>query len=74
MSLQEQRKKAGLSQSELAALSGVNVRMIQKYEQGSNDIDKALLSTICSLALATDSKIYDILQDNDLKIRLRKII
>ena len=44
------RLKAGLSQSQLAEISGVNVRMVQYYEQGASDINKIAL--IKGLALA----------------------
>lgn len=39
--LKKMRKKNGLSQSDLAAASGIPVRTIQQYEQGQKDIGKA---------------------------------
>ena len=44
------RAAAGLSQSELAERSGVNIRNIQQYEQRSNDINRAQASTLRALA------------------------
>ena len=38
MGLKAEREKRNFSQSELSKLSGVNVRMIQDYEQGRKDI------------------------------------
>ena len=46
-SLQEQ---AGLSQRDLAEISGVPVRTIQQYEQQQKDIRKAAYETVCRLA------------------------
>lgn len=70
--LQEQRKKACLSQSELAAASGVKLRMIQHYERGYRDINGARLETLCNLAIAMNCKVCDIITDENLKIKLKK--
>lgn len=56
------RTKAGLSQSKLAELSGVNVRMIQHYEQGAKDINKAQADTILTLAKALNCNMEDLLE------------
>lgn len=60
--LKKKRTDAGLSQSDLAYLSEVNVRMIQYYEQGRNDINKAEAGTVYLLAVALGCKVEDILQ------------
>ncbi|MBQ9043085.1 MAG: helix-turn-helix transcriptional regulator [Eggerthellaceae bacterium] len=44
--------ETGLSQEELAAISGVSVRTIQEYEQRRKDINKAQLQTAMALAQA----------------------
>ena len=44
------RRAAGYSQSELSRLSGVNIRNIQLYEQGVQDINRASAATLASLA------------------------
>ena len=44
------RKTAGLSQSELAQMTGMNIRNIQQYEQGVNDIHKAGFDKVEALA------------------------
>lgn len=41
-----------MSQSELAAASGVNFKTLQDYEQGRRDINKASISTVLKLANA----------------------
>ena len=53
--LQNTRLAAGLSQSQLAAATGLNVRTLQCYEQGAKDINNAKLSTAWSAALASCS-------------------
>lgn len=60
--LQDIRKANGLSQSKLAEKSGVNFRMIQNYEQGFKDINKAQAITLYKLAQALDCTIEDLLE------------
>ena len=58
--LKEIRKASGLSQSGLSESSGVNVRMIQHYEQGIKDINKANGETLYKLSKALNCKIEEI--------------
>lgn len=51
----------GISQKILSDRSGVNLRMIQNYEQGTKDIKKASIVTIKSLAVALDCSIDDLM-------------
>ena len=51
-----------ISQKTLSELSGVNLRMIQNYEQGTKDIKKASIVTIKSLAVALDCSIDDLME------------
>ena len=60
--LKKMRECRGLSQSELAKLSGVNLRSIQMYEQGNNDIDKAQGSTIYRLSHVIGCRMEDLLE------------
>lgn len=55
------RERRQLSQSELANLSGVSVRMIQAYEQGAKDINKAQVITVLKLAEALRCNVYEII-------------
>lgn len=48
------RAYANLSQAMLAERSGVNIRIIQSYEQGLRDIGKAQFSTVVKLAEALE--------------------
>lgn len=50
VSIKELRKLNGLSQQELADKSGVSLRMIRAYEQGSQRIGKAEAASVLSLA------------------------
>lgn len=56
------RKAAGLSQSKLAEISGVNLRMIQYYEQGAKDINKAEVLTVYRLAQALNCTVEDLIE------------
>lgn len=58
------REASGLSQSKLAEASGVNVRMIQYYEQGVKDINSAAALTVNKLAQALDCTVEDLLETN----------
>ena len=60
--LQMLRKNSGYSQRELAELSGVNVRMIQQYEIGAKDINKAAGTTLLTLARILGCEVDDLLE------------
>lgn len=60
--LQEIRKSKGLSQSKLSEISEVNVRMIQFYEQGVKDINKASAYTVYKMANALDVYVEDLIE------------
>lgn len=62
MNLKRLRSEAGISQSKLSDLSGVNLQMIQKYEQGVKDINKAQGDTLYKLAQALNCKLEDLLE------------
>ena len=56
------RTYANLSQSMLAEKSGINIRIIQSYEQGMRDINKAQFSTIIKLAKALNCEPIELLE------------
>ena len=58
------RKDRGLTQTQLSEISGINVRMIQHYEQGFKDINQASAITVYNLSRSLDCKIEDLLQLN----------
>lgn len=60
--LKKHRTAKGLSQSQLADLADVSVRMIQHYEQREKDINKAQAGTLLKIARVLDCKIEDLLE------------
>mgnify|MGYP004688723823 FL=1 len=60
--LKKLRESRGLSQSELAKISGVSLRSIQMYEQRVNDIDKAQAQTIYKLSRVIGCAMEDLLE------------
>lgn len=61
MSLKFERESRGMTQAELSEKSGVNKRMIQHYEQGFKDINKAQVLTVLKLSEALECDVYDII-------------
>lgn len=57
------RENRGISQNELAKLSGVKLRSIQMYEQKVNDIDKAQAGTVYKLSRVLGCTIEDLLEN-----------
>lgn len=60
--LQQMRRLAGYSQRILAEKSGVSLRMIQQYEQGAKDINKATGTNLLALARALGCKMEDLME------------
>ena len=60
--LKRARLQAGLSQGELATVSGIRVRTIQELEQRRKDINKAQLDTLYPLATALHRPIESLLE------------
>ena len=56
------RLDKNMSQSKLAELSGVNVRLIQDYEQGHKSVNNAKAITVYQLAEALDCTVGDLLE------------
>lgn len=67
------RVRSGLSQSELAAASGVPKKTIQRFEQEPNKIDGTKLKTLCGLCEALECTIPDIIDDEELIERFNKV-
>ena len=59
--LKYMRECLGITQKELAQRSCLNLRTIQNYEQGVNDIGKASFNKLIKIALALECNIEDIL-------------
>lgn len=60
--LKKMRVRKRISQQELAEMSGVSIRMIQKYEQGDRDINKSQAITVYKLAEALKCGVGEILE------------
>lgn len=58
------RVSSGLTQTELAHLSGINVKSIASYEQNPNKINKASVETIYSIADSLGCNIEDLIEKN----------
>ena len=56
------REDKNITQKELSELSGVNIQMIAKYEQGVKDINKAQAITLLRLANTLDCEIEMLLE------------
>ncbi|MBQ6499852.1 MAG: helix-turn-helix transcriptional regulator [Mogibacterium sp.] len=60
--MKELRQAAGLTQAQLAEKSGVNVRMVQYYENGFKDLSKAAFETGLKIAEALGCDPRDLLR------------
>lgn len=61
MKLQKARKAKGLTQKELAEKTGINLRTLQHYEQGSKDLNMAAAITVHTIAVALGVTVEDLL-------------
>lgn len=61
--LQNARKTAGMSQSQLARAAGISVRVLQDYERGARDISGAKLATLLKLCNALHCELRNIIAD-----------
>ena len=72
--LKDVRTRQGLTQKEVSESSGVNLRILQYYEQGANDINKAQALTVYKIAQALECRVEDILELQSVKDRLKKLV
>lgn len=73
MKLKEKRQAVGLSQSQLAEKTGINVRTIQHYEQGSKNFDHARIDTILKCCVALNCKLEDVIENPKFIELLQKV-
>lgn len=71
--LKEKRQAVGLSQSQLAEKAGINVRVLQHYEQGSKNFDHARIDTILKICIALNCKLEDVIENPDYIELLKKL-
>lgn len=61
--LQTIRLERGLTQAQLAEASGVNLRILQQYESGKNNINNAAAIRLYKLSKVLGCSIEDLLED-----------
>lgn len=71
--LKKMRQAVGLSQSQLAEKTGINVRTIQHYEQGSKIFDHARLDTILKICIALNCKLEDVIENPEFIELIKKL-
>lgn len=71
--LQKARMKKGYSQKTLSVITGVSQRSIQCYEQRTREIDGIRLEALCSLCIALDCKIEDIIESEELIAKFKLV-
>ena len=64
---------SGLTQEDLAYMSGTSLRMIQTLDQGSRNINKVNISDIVRLAYTMKCKLEDIIEDEEICEMLKEI-
>lgn len=60
--LKQYREAAGITQAELAKLTGISVRVIQNYEQGTRPLNGARAITVYQIAKALNCTVEDLLE------------
>lgn len=60
--LKERRESAGMSQADLATLTGISVRVIQNYEQGTRPLNGARAITVYKIAKALKCSVEDLIE------------
>ena len=71
--LMKVRLSKGISQRNLAEISGVSERAIKGYEQQTRPIENAKLHTLYKLCIALDCKIGDILENEEMLKEWNKV-
>ena len=70
--LQRLRKAVGLSQSQAATLTSLNVQVLQQYERGARDINGAKLATLLKFCKAYKCRLVDIVTDEETRELLKE--
>ena len=60
--LKQMRNEKGFTQIKLARVSGVPIRNIRAYENGSVNINQAAAETVLKLATALDCTVEDLIE------------
>lgn len=70
--LKQLRMAQGLSQSQLAEKTGLNVRVLQHYEQGTKNFDHARIDILLKYCLALNCKLSDLIENPEYLDLLKK--
>lgn len=62
--LKTKRLEAGLTQLQLAEQTGINMRVLQHYEQGTKKFDHARIDKILNVCIVLNCKLQDIIEDD----------
>jgi DNA-binding XRE family transcriptional regulator len=65
--LKKARIVSGITQSELADLSGVNIKSITSYEQNPEKLSRASIETVILLADSLGCEIEDIINEDTIR-------
>ena len=71
--LKELRQAKGLSQAQFAEATGLNLRTIQHYEQGSKNFDHARIDTIARVCIVLGCKPEDVIENQEYIDLLKKL-
>lgn len=71
--LKKIRQSKGLSQLQLAEKTGINIRTLQHYEQGSKNFDHARIDTILKVCIVLNCKLEDIIEKQEYIDMLKKL-
>lgn len=63
--LKQKREAVGISQAALAELTGISVRVIQNYEQGTRPLNGARAITVKRIADALGCRMEDLIDDEN---------
>lgn len=61
--LKYRRTAAGLTQKQLAEAAGISIRLLQEYEQGRKDLNRAQVQKALALANALGVRVEEILPE-----------
>lgn len=63
--IKELRQAAGLSQSQFSERTGIKIRTLQHYDQGTKLFDHARIDTILKACLVLNCKLEDVLENQE---------
>lgn len=71
--IKELRQAKGFTQQKFADVTGISLRTLQHYEQGSKDFDHARIDTLLKACVALNCKLEDVIQNEEYRELIRKL-